>query len=541
MKTETGGIPPLPTAPKPAPAAQVSELVDLKRTVGEIITARILFVTVKSEQQTTKTTQEALHNITRSANTRLSPEARAAQLFNVNQQLVNANQQLATTNSSSAGTAIGTLSVNATEQYQSLRLFQLALEVIATGKQLVTELQAHQLPADWLAGKVLTLQVQPQTGLKVLADIPTMDAKLDAALRPVMQALSKWLPLQNDLRSSLATVAAATELAPVQAPTSASAGVQPQPLPENLRQVLHQLISNLPRQEQVTQPAELKQAISQSGTALETSLLRGTDGRTTSAGNPPSALPPGTGPEARSLENLLQQIAPGDLKSLLIVTLSTMITQLQQSPAGSPLPQNWESLVNWLTQQVATFAAGTAAHPLTFPSNSSHSSQTPLNTALDAGEILRALAQSLARIQVNQLNAVHHNLTANADGTNTQVWFVELPIQGQRLDSVQLRLEKECAREEKKKQQSARWKLILAFDLESVGPFQSHVLYTDGTVSATFWAAQQNTLRLVTSELPKLRKGLVDWGLQVGDLTVRKGTPPPPQSPLSRQLIDERA
>jgi len=217
-----------------------------------------------------------------------------------------------------------------------------------------------------------------------------------------------------------------------------------------------------------------------------------------------------------------------------------MIIQLQQSPAGASLPQNWETLVNWLTQQVASFTAG--GHPLTFPTAiTHHHGQTPPNIASDAGEILRALAQSLARIQVNQLNAVQQNMTANADGSNTQVWFVELPVQGQRLDNIQMLLERKSTGKEKRKQPSAHWKLILAFDLETVGPFQSHVLYTNGTVSATFWADQKNTLRVVTSELPNLRKGLQDWGLQVGDLSVRKGAPPAPQTPLSYQLIDEKA
>jgi flagellar hook-length control protein FliK len=69
---------------------------------------------------------------------------------------------------------------------------------------------------------------------------------------------------------------------------------------------------------------------------------------------------------------------------------------------------------------------------------------------------------------------------------------------------------------------------------------QSHVLYTNGTVSATFWADQQQTLRMVNDELPKLRKGLQDWGITVGDIAVRKGQPPSPKNPISHQLLDER-
>ena len=103
-----------------------------------------------------------------------------------------------------------------------------------------------------------------------------------------------------------------------------------------------------------------------------------------------------------------------------------------------------------------------------------------------------------------------------------------------------MRIEKGPAKNQNSLQQR-QWKLILAFDFDQLGPLQSHVLYTDGTVSATFWAEQAQTLRTLTEELPRLRNGLQDWGISVGDIAVRRGQPPPPTSPLTHRLLDEKA
>ncbi|OZG71049.1 hypothetical protein BTA51_23390 [Hahella sp. CCB-MM4] len=472
--------------------------------MGEIITARILSANIKAEHETAQTTQQLSQTPASKAPSGTSPEARAAQLFS-------ATQQLATAEGSKSNTE------------QPLRLWQLALQVVETKKTLQTEILAKQLPPELSVGKLLTLKVLPQQGLQVVHQ-PSPETSLENTLRPIIQALSKWLPLQSELKGGLSNILAAGQETTQSSP----------PLPAPVRELAKQLSSAILKQADLAQPEALKSAIKDSGINLESKLLRET--------KPLSDIKPGQAVSDRNpltTDSNLAQLAPKDIKALLMTSLSTLLSHLQQSP-NQALPKNWEALVNWLTQQVANYTQG--GHPLAFPSmHQTGTSQHQPSTQLDAGEILRALAQAISRIHVNQLNALQQSLTPAPDGTNTQVWFLELPIQGQRLDSVQIRMEKENQDDKEKKKQQARWKLILAFDLEHIGPFQSHVLYTDGTVSATFWADQQHTLKLVNSELPHLRKGLQDWGLQVGDLAVRKGSPPPPQTPISRQLIDERA
>ncbi|WP_020410393.1 flagellar hook-length control protein FliK [Hahella ganghwensis] len=513
MKTELPPTPPPSQSNVASKSTASSELVDLKRTVGEIITARVLSASLKAEHQTSQATGNLLQSTPASSQPGLPPEARAAQVFSTNQQLTTSQPGLQTSSD------------------QSLRLWQLTLQVLGAGqltgnekttgggKTLLTEILAKQLPADLTVGKLLTLKVLPQQGLRVIGNTAP-EATLESALRPIMQALSKSLPLQSDLRSSLDQLLSAGRETTKSQPA----------IPEPARQLARQLSNAILKQSDITQPQTLKSALRDSGINLEANLLKSAARSADTNINPrTSTTPP---------ETTLSQLAPRDLKALLIVTLSSLINHIQQSPTQA-LPQSWEATVNWLTQQVANYTQG--GHPLAFPSSHTTTSQRQASTPLDAGEMLRALAQALSRIQVNQLNALQQTLTPGPDGTNTQVWFLELPIQGQRLDSVQLRLEKDEQTDKEKKKPQAKWKLILAFDLETVGPFQSHVLYTDGTVSATFWAEKQHTLKLVNTELPRLRKGLQDWGLQVGDLAVRKGAPPPPSTPISKQLIDERA
>ena len=242
-------------------------------------------------------------------------------------------------------------------------------------------------------------------------------------------------------------------------------------------------------------------------------------------------------------ESPLLRSAPGDLKALLMTALAISADQSAQSGfsggTGSDriLSAHWEGLMNWLSPRLVN--TGPAHHPLLFPNTSHSSSSMGLQPEImDAADLLRALTQALARIQVNQLNALQMSAGMPGEPSTAQYWFMELPILGQHLNMVQIRLEKETLQPKKNRHQH-QWRLVLAFDFEQLGPLQSHVLYTNGTVSATFWANQTQTLRLVNKELPALRQGLKDWGIQVGDLAVRKGSPPTLKTPVSYRLLDE--
>ncbi|AZZ93256.1 flagellar hook-length control protein FliK [Hahella sp. KA22] len=396
--------------------------------------------------------------------------------------------------------------------------WRLILSAEGLPQPLQTDIRTAQLPQDWLVGKVLQLQVTA-LGLKVVDSLaPPQTEPTQALLATTLQTLSKWLPLQGDLRHNL------------EALVRLSSDTR---LPRDLAQTLDKLNQALPTPPRVSEAGGLKQAIQQSGAGLERHLLR-TLAENRGPAPDKAALP-------SSAEPRLLSAAPQDIKALLTVALGATLAQLNRLP-NSALPANWEQLVSWLTRQTAEQPGmATGGHPLQFPPPMGREGgRPPLPANLDAGEMLRALAQATARLHSHQLNALQQNLSAGPDQTGAQVWFVEVPVAAPRMDSIQMRFEKE-QRSGAKDNKKSRWKIVLAFDLEGLGPMQSQVLYTEGTVSATFWAMEQKTLGLVTEELPRLRKGLQDWGLEVGDLAVRKGAPPTPSAPISRQLIDERA
>ncbi|ABC31076.1 conserved hypothetical protein [Hahella chejuensis KCTC 2396] len=413
----------------------------------------------------------------------------------------------------------GTPNPSLSAQTSATPSWRLILSADGLPQPLQTDIRTAQLPQDWLVGKVLQLQVTA-LGLKVVDSLaPPQTEPPQALLATTLQTLSKWLPLQGDLRRNL------------EALVRLSSDTR---LPRDLAQTLDKLNQTLPTPPRVSEAGGLKQAIQQSGAGFERQLLKSLAESRTASPDKTSILSPGA-------ESRLLSAAPQDIKALLTVALGAALAQLNRAP-NSALPANWEQLVSWLTRQTAEQPGmATGGHPLQFPPPMAREGgRPPLPANLDAGEMLRALAQATARLHSHQLNALQQNLSAGPDQSGAQVWFVEVPVAAPRMDSIQMRFEKE-QRSGAKDNKKSRWKIVLAFDLEGLGPMQSQVLYTEGTVSATFWAMEQRTLGLVTEELPRLRKGLQDWGLEVGDLAVRKGAPPTPSAPISRQLIDERA
>ncbi len=228
--------------------------------------------------------------------------------------------------------------------------------------------------------------------------------------------------------------------------------------------------------------------------------------------------------------------AEGHLKAALLLAATRLLAT--GSGHGS-LPQSWPEALPWLTRQIS--GSDALRHPLRFPQGAEESRAAESRTS-DPEGLLKVLLQLVSRLHVHQLNGLQQTLQQGAEPGQPQVWLAELPVQSDRLHNVQLRIERERhepATQEKKPRY--RWAVVLAFNFAETGQLQTRLHYFDGTVSATLWAERAPTLRLIHEHLPTLREGLRQWGLTVGGIEVRQGQPPLPQSPVSRQLIDERA
>ncbi|NNJ92634.1 MAG: flagellar hook-length control protein FliK [Gammaproteobacteria bacterium] len=166
--------------------------------------------------------------------------------------------------------------------------------------------------------------------------------------------------------------------------------------------------------------------------------------------------------------------------------------------------------------------------------------QSPLNALLRStpmGLLLKAVESSLARIHTQQLASVPQ------EDTTRQIWQMEIPIRDQKeLSSLMMRIEQDDS-EQKNDTQGSTWTVCLNFNISELGPVHSKVRLTQEVVSTHFWAEQQDTLKKISTHLPRLVKALEKLGLEVNHTTVSMGKPPDPVeiSTLEQNLLDENA
>lgn len=166
--------------------------------------------------------------------------------------------------------------------------------------------------------------------------------------------------------------------------------------------------------------------------------------------------------------------------------------------------------------------------------------QSPLNALLRStpmGLLLKAVESSLARIHTQQLASVPQ------EDSTRQVWQLEIPIRDQKeLSSLMMRIEQDDS-QRKGDSQGSTWTVCLNFNIGELGHIHSKVRLTRDVVSTHFWAEQQNTLKKISTHLPRLVKALEKLGLEVNHTTVSLGKPPDPVeiSTMEKNLLDENA
>ncbi len=311
-----------------------------------------------------------------------------------------------------------------------------------------------------------------------------------AATRPVADALNRVMPMQGRLLDSLIRLLGAT-----------SPDADPK-----LAQALRQLQQAIPQRSQVVTGEGLKQALRQSGAFSEARLL--------------AATPPGEPPRSPDLKQALIQ---------LFVALARTGTP---PTAASPPLQPWQA------------PNETVAQPLLFPHPHFLGAQPrpEKSETWSTGELLKIVAQALARIQTTQLNSVQQQ--ADPDGPRINTWLIELPVLAPpHLNLFQVRIDEEqqraAAGKSKAKPESV-WRITLSFDLAPLGPLYSLVRLQRGKISSTFWSERSDIRDLLERELPHLRQALTKLGLDVESLEALQGQPSFTQTKLETRLIDVR-
>lgn len=290
------------------------------------------------------------------------------------------------------------------------------------------------------------------------------------------QAMRQALPRQGGMGPLLANLGAMAE-----APASLAKWL-PTPLLEAAREVF----STLMGVSSLTDADAVKTALANSGLFLEAKLA---------------------GPQARGLE--------ADLKTGLL----RLAAQLEQrSGEGRALAESLPPPLRGAAPSIQPLSAAT------------------LPTRLSGTEALRELAAqveaSLARIELAQLSGLP------TEDHPYPAWLVDLPVRdGAGTRVFQFRIEEEPSRGEGRAQRP--WSVMVAFELEGLGPMYARLTLLDNAVSAHLWAEWPETHRLFESHLEELRKGLAGMKLETVHVQCFQGKPASSAAPSGHQdLVD---
>lgn len=327
---------------------------------------------------------------------------------------------------------------------------------------------------------------------------------------------------------------------------------QLQTSPPALQQAVAQVLQQIATPQQLTTATGVANAIKQSGLFLEPNLAKLAESLISQA----AAKQAATGAtEANAHNAALQRALPALDKLLpLLASLSTpgapeplagvdlkgtlvnlLITLQQQLPPGS---LNALALPPGPWQQASQAAAAQQLKPGMFPLPSR--ALQALGDNNDLGSLLRLTAALLSRIQHHQFQSLGQSQSF-ADGSTQTTWQLEIPMRdGNQFNHVQMRIQRDNPPPTSKHAEPVpQWEVRLSFNLDELGSLQAIARLRKDKVSSEFWAERANTLSLVSTQLTELRDRLLAKGLDVGDLTCHRGTPPPPRQALQQTWIDE--
>tara|TARA_R110001592_G_scaffold355991_1_gene657213 strand:- start:3250 stop:4989 length:1740 start_codon:yes stop_codon:yes gene_type:complete len=187
--------------------------------------------------------------------------------------------------------------------------------------------------------------------------------------------------------------------------------------------------------------------------------------------------------------------------------------------------------------------------PFAFPiiSSASMNSSKALfdKQEFSTGQILKILAGMIHKLQFNQLNSLLQT-NSNIDSPLQQTWFFELPIlnPNQTVQTFNFRIDKEPQQTNEEQESTAekefKWKLLLSFDLDSLGPIYIQITLSKESISSVLWADKDSTLQLLQQESMHFKHQLEKIGLKVEELHCKKGQPNQTQTKLNRHLVDTK-
>lgn len=308
----------------------------------------------------------------------------------------------------------------------------------------------------------------------------------------------------------------------------------------SLEQALKSVAEKIRSPEQIAQPKVLAQTLKNSGVFFENTL-----GKHLAVSSSPQE-------HSRVISNSYSQ----DLKGALL----TFVNKASQELSGNNKPLTSEQAVK-LFQNLAslpvfnqTNLASTTKQDITqvlglFVRELMQKPVKELSNKELRTQLLVLLQQhglhSLAKIQLQQLHSLNHELDTRDSNTPSASWQIEIPVKHHNdVHQIHLRIDREWVDEknesqpEKSNSKIKQWSVTLRFDLPTLGEFCAQLSIVNTQVSATLWATQEKTFKEVKDHVDGLRKQLESEGIHVKFLQCMRGMPPQKPMALSYSLID---
>ncbi len=411
------------------------------------------------------------------------------------------------------------------EGNQTLLLQLLNPIVDEKGQRINLQLRAS-MPYPIKQGQQLSVQVKSlNQGQPVLNIVRTQDAQTSIQMH-----------LQNALATQRPTAPLFANLAELHQPAQHKVL---QSLPQDVRERIQTLWRSLPEPVQLQKAHGLKQALLHAGPFLESQLAN-------------LALPGTRSFPATDVRTGLLRLANAIRAQLQAQANESAATQGKQSTATT-IPT---SLTPSLTQTAEANRATTPSsiqtpaeqqqiqlkppHPYV-PQSQSRAQPTVINMGTEQmlDELLLQTEGGLARILSQQLQA-------HSSDPQRPNWMMELPVRhGNGVDVFDLRIQREPDKEATAGEQAKhQWTVMLAFDLEGMGPVRVQVTLLNDEISTFWWAQDPATVDIFHKHIDILQTRLKTAGLDVNQLDCQCGIPSTekasPVVPYSNTMLDER-
>ena len=372
----------------------------------------------------------------------------------------------------------------------------------------------------------------PQQQAPAPSSVSSTPRPLTTAQQEVLQqALRTQLPQFSSPAQSLAEPALAAQLVHSLLQQRIGNPIRQQ-IPANLQQALRTVAMQLRTPEQLSQPANIKKAILDSGLQLENRL--------TKTGVQAGAANRNTGASQSLPSNTLQS----DSKAALLKTLHHASVRPTSTPAASPnaapppAPPLSQEAGKQLLMQIKQLLSGSGIeqqrHSITI--NAEQITQlVQQQMSLAINRVLLLQLQSILRSQGNE----------RADPIPTQHLQLEIPVRyGNEAHTISMYLDEDWVDDysgqgsDSPAQKVRQWLVKLSFDLPDAGSFHAHITVLSDSVSASLWAEQDSTLAEAKRLLHGLRQGLEKDGIDVKQIECFAGKPVADQIKLEYALVD---